>query len=109
MAELPRVIISKGSYEEHSGLDDEFRGRSTFVDFRPNGGCTVSTQIFVFIPFRQDQKQFLPNRNSCLASWAIERGGFKLFITGFVHVYIIRKISEPNNENMDVLVFTRLL
>ena len=102
------AIISKGSYRENSGLDDKFRGRCTFIDFRPNGGRAISTEIFVFIPFRQNQKQFLPNRNGCLASGAIERGGFKLFKTGFVHASIIRKISEPNNENMDVFILARL-
>jgi len=66
------VVFPRDSFLENSGLDDKFRGRCTFINFHPNGGCAMGAEIFIFIPVRQHQKQFLTDRNRGFTSGAVE-------------------------------------
>jgi len=75
-------------------LHEQLKLGSILVDLGTDRRCTISTQVFVFVPFRQDQKQLLSDRHCSLTFRTIKRRCFEFLKTGFSHNSIIRKKSR---------------
>jgi hypothetical protein len=55
------------------GLVEELKGCRILVELGTHGGRAIGTEIFIFVPFRQDKEQLFPHGDGSLTSRAIQR------------------------------------
>jgi hypothetical protein len=84
--------------DEYLWFGDEFDLGGVLIDLCAHRRRTIGTEIFVFVPFGENQKKPLPDRRSDPALRAVKRGRFKLFKTGFPHALIIKETDLLDNE-----------
>jgi hypothetical protein len=85
------------------GFKNQLEGWGFFVDLRAHRCRAVSTEIFIFISFRQDEKQSLPHGHGRFAVGTIEGSCLKFLKTGLFHLSIIKEMGFTDNEEFRFL------
>jgi hypothetical protein len=70
-------IELRNRWKLHARLSDDSHGSFLLIDFGSDRRGTVSAQVFIFIPFRNNQQQAFPDRNRLLTLGTVKLSRIK--------------------------------